>query len=56
MDNPLNSEWHKELERDELKRRKTVKTGENVIHLDYLGEISDTDIKLFNSTLLKSHS
>jgi hypothetical protein len=51
MDNPLNSEWYKELERDELKRKKTVKTGENVIHLDYLGEISDADIELFKEKL-----
>lgn len=43
MDDILKSEWYIELEKLDKERRKTLKSGDNVIHLEYLGGLIDED-------------
>lgn len=53
----LKSDWYLELEKLHEERKKTLKTGDNVIHLEYLGglldynEIIDIEKKLEQSQL-----
>lgn len=37
------SDWYLEYEKVNEERRKTVKTGDNVIHLSYLGGLIDSE-------------
>ena len=44
IDDVLKSDWYLELEKLREERRKTLKTGDNVIYLEYLGGLLD-DVK-----------
>ena len=52
IDELLNSDWYLELSKLHHERQKTIKRGDNVIHLEYLGGlIEENEIKEIEKTL-----
>jgi len=51
LDEFMNSEAFKNQKKLLEERQKTIKTGDNVIHLEYIGELNETDLLEINEKL-----
>ncbi|MBE0660872.1 MAG: hypothetical protein IH597_00245 [Bacteroidales bacterium] len=53
LDDFMNSDAYRNQERLLKERRKTIKTGKAVLHLEYIGEFTETDLNEINDNLKK---
>jgi len=54
LDEFMNSEAFKNQEKLLEERQKTVKSGNNVVHLEYIGELNEADLSEINEKLKKA--
>jgi len=54
LDEFMQSDTFKQMETVEVERRKTVKSGPDVIHLEYIGELTVDDLKEIDEELSKA--